>query len=143
MSSLLYKKLDLFSKFHFNKYKSHLLFRLLIQILSITSNAIIISRLGLWKKKYKCYYFFVYTTDNIFKIKKLLGILAESVPFTANISSIADKLTIGRNTIKEYLHALEKAGLLNFLNRKGKGVSLLQKPDKMYLGNTNLFFLIL
>ena len=70
----------------------------------------------------------------------MLGILAESVPFTANISSIADKLTIGRNTIKEYLHALEKAGLLNFLNRKGKGVSILQKPDKIYLENTNLSY---
>ena len=81
-----------------------------------------------------------FTTDNIFKIKKLLGILAESVPFTANISSIADKLTIGRNTLKEYLHALEKAGLLNFLNRKGKGVSILQKPDKIYLENTNLSY---
>lgn len=81
-----------------------------------------------------------YTTENIFKIKKLLGILAESVPFTANVSSIADKLTIGRNTIKEYLHALEKAGLLNFLNRKGKGVSILQKPDKIYPENTNLSY---
>ncbi|MEO8111304.1 MAG: AAA family ATPase [Ginsengibacter sp.] len=81
-----------------------------------------------------------YTTDNIFKIKKLLGILAESVPFTANISSIADKLAIGRNTIKEYLQALEKAGLLSFLNRKGKGVSLLQKPDKIYLENTNFSY---
>ena len=81
-----------------------------------------------------------YTTDNIFKIKKLLAILAESVPFTANISSIADKLAIGRNTIKEYMHAMEKAGLLNYLNRKGKGISLLQKPDKIYLENTNLSF---
>ncbi len=81
-----------------------------------------------------------YSADNIFKIKKLLGILAESVPFTANISSIADKLAIGRNTIKEYLQALEKAGLLSFLNRKGKGVSLLQKPDKIYLENTNLSY---
>ena len=81
-----------------------------------------------------------YSADNIFKIKKLLGVLAESVPFTANISSIADKLAIGRNSIKEYLQALEKAGLLSFLNRKGKGVSLLQKPDKIYLENTNLSF---
>jgi len=38
------------------------------------------------------------------------------------------------------LHALEKAGLLNFLNRKGKGVSILQKPDKIYLENTNLSY---
>lgn len=81
-----------------------------------------------------------YSADNIFKVKKLLGILAESVPFTANISSIADKLGIGRNTIKEYLHALERAGLLNFLNREGRGISLLQKPDKIYLENTNLSY---
>lgn len=81
-----------------------------------------------------------YNADNIFKIKKLLGILAESVPFSANISSIADKLALGRNTIKEYLHAMEKAGMLNFLNRKGKGISLLQKPDKIYLENTNFSY---
>jgi predicted AAA+ superfamily ATPase len=79
-----------------------------------------------------------YTADNIFKLKKLLGILAESAPFTANISSIAGKLGIGRNTLMAYLHALEKAGLLRFLNREGKGISLLQKPDKIYLENTNL-----
>lgn len=81
-----------------------------------------------------------YTMDNIFKIKKLLGILAESVPFSANITSIANKLAISRNTIKEYLHAMEKAGILNYLNRKGKGISLLQKPDKIYLENTNLSY---
>ncbi|WP_346318426.1 AAA family ATPase [Chitinophaga sp. YIM B06452] len=81
-----------------------------------------------------------YSADNIFKVKKLLGILAESVPFTANISSIADKLGIGRNTIKEYIHALERAGLLNFLNREGQGISMLQKPDKIYLENTNLSY---
>ena len=81
-----------------------------------------------------------YSVDNIFKIKKLLSILAESVPFTVNISSIADKLTIGRNTIKEYMHALESAGLLNFLNREGKGLSVLQKPDKIYLENTNIAY---
>ncbi|TKB98730.1 ATP-binding protein [Pedobacter cryophilus] len=81
-----------------------------------------------------------YNAEHIFKIKKLLGILAESVPFTANVSAIADKLEIGRNTIKNYLHALEKAGLLHFLNRDGKGISLLQKPDKIYLENTNLSY---
>lgn len=83
-----------------------------------------------------------YSSEHIFKIKKLLGILAESVPFTANISSIADKLGIGRNTIKNYLYALEKGGLLHFLNREGKGVSLLQKPDKIYLENTNLAYVL-
>lgn len=81
-----------------------------------------------------------YSADHIFKIKRLLGILAESVPFTANISSIADKLAIGRNTINKYLHALEAAGILGFLNREGKGISTLQKPDKIYLENSNLAY---
>lgn len=83
-----------------------------------------------------------YSSEHIFKIKKLLGILSESVPFTANVSAIADKLEIGRNTIKTYLHALEKAGILHFLNRDGKGISLLQKPDKIYLENTNLSYVL-
>ena len=83
-----------------------------------------------------------YSSDHIFKVKKLFGILAESAPFTANISAISDKLAIGRNTLLAYLHALEKAGLLHFLNREGKGVSLLQKPDKIYLENTNLAYVL-
>lgn len=81
-----------------------------------------------------------YSADKIFKIKKLLGILAESVPFTVNVSAIANKLGIGRNTLLEFLYAMEKAGLLHFLHREGKGVSTLQKPDKIYLENTNMAF---
>lgn len=81
-----------------------------------------------------------YSAENIQKIKKLLGVISETVPFTVNISSIADKLTIGRNTVKEYIHALQNAGILNFLNREGKGISILQKPDKIYLENSNLSY---
>lgn len=83
-----------------------------------------------------------FSPANIIKLKKLLGILAESVPFTANITSIADKIGIGRNTIKSYLHALGKSGLLYFLNQEGRGISLLQKPDKIYLENTNLAYVL-
>jgi hypothetical protein len=35
---------------------------------------------------------------------------------------------------------LENARLLNLLTAEGKGVSLLQKPEKLYLENTNLVF---
>jgi predicted AAA+ superfamily ATPase len=83
-----------------------------------------------------------YSADHIYKIKKLLGVLAETTPFTANISSIADKLGIGRNTVTRHLHAMEKAGILNFLNREGKGISLLQKPDKMFTENTNFSYVL-
>ena len=35
---------------------------------------------------------------------------------------------------------LANAGLLNTLSREGKGVSTLQKPDKIFLENTNLSY---
>jgi predicted AAA+ superfamily ATPase len=78
-----------------------------------------------------------YSADHIYKIKKLLGVLAETTPFTVNIASMANKLGIGRNTVTQYLHAMAKAGILNFLNREGKGFSQMQKPDKLFPENTN------
>lgn len=81
-----------------------------------------------------------YTAGNVIKVKKLLGVLAESVPFTPNISSLATKLNLGRDTINTFLLHLERARLLNLIYQAKKGVAALQKPDKIYLENTNLSF---
>ncbi len=81
-----------------------------------------------------------YTASNIQKIKKLLGVLAESVPFEPNISSLAGKLGMGRDTINNFIQHLSSARLLNLLNTATKGVAALQKPDKIYLENTNLSY---
>ncbi|MCX7638499.1 MAG: ATP-binding protein, partial [Cyclobacteriaceae bacterium] len=81
-----------------------------------------------------------YSAGNITKIKRLLGVLAESVPFTPNISALASKMQLGRDTVNTYLHHLEKAGLLNLLYRSSRGVAALQKPDKIFLENTNFSF---
>ncbi len=83
-----------------------------------------------------------YNTDNIFKIKQLLAVIAGTAPFTINVTQVADKLGIGRNTVKAFMFALEKAGLLNYLTRSGTGLSALQKPDKVYLENTNFSHLL-
>jgi predicted AAA+ superfamily ATPase len=72
------------------------------------------------------------------KIKKLLGVIAESVPFKPNISALARKLDISRESVYLWITYLDNAGLLNTLSRDGKGVSMLQKPDKIFLENTNL-----
>lgn len=72
-----------------------------------------------------------------YKIKRLLGVVAESVPFKPNVSALARKLDVSRDTIYHWLHLLEKANLVNLLLNKGKGISTLQKPDKLYLENTN------
>lgn len=79
-----------------------------------------------------------YSAANIFKIKRLLGVIAESAPFEPNISKIAQKLELGRDTVKIYLQNLQKARMLNLLKRESKGTAALQKPDKIYLENTNL-----
>ncbi|MDZ7755512.1 ATP-binding protein [Rhodohalobacter sp.] len=79
-----------------------------------------------------------YSPSNIQKIKKLLGDVAGSAPFTPNVSKIADKLNVGRNSIYNYLKHLEDAHILNLTHKTGRGISVLQKPDKIYFENTNL-----
>ncbi|MEX0724336.1 MAG: AAA family ATPase [Gracilimonas sp.] len=74
------------------------------------------------------------------KIKKLLGVIAESVPFKPNISSLARKMEASRDSIYLWLKYLDEAQLLNTLHQKGRGISTLQKPDKIYLENTNLAY---
>ena len=45
---------------------------------------------------------------------------------------------MGRNTIYNYLKHLEDAHILNLTHKSGRGISILQKPDKVYFENTNL-----
>lgn len=81
-----------------------------------------------------------YSAGNTEKIKKLLGVIASTTPFEPNISKLAERLNLGRDTVKHYLIQLEKARLLNLISRNTKGIAYLQKPDKIYLENTNLMF---
>lgn len=75
---------------------------------------------------------------NIVKIKRLLYVLATNVPFTPNISKLSEKIGLHRNNLVKALHWLQKAELVFLLNKAGKSVSLLSKPDKIWLHNTTL-----
>lgn len=81
-----------------------------------------------------------YSAANVVKLKMLLGVISESVPFTPNISALAAKMKLGRDTINNYLLHLERARILNLTHQHNKGVAALQKPDKVYLENTTLSF---
>ncbi len=72
------------------------------------------------------------------KIKQLLQIIAESAPFVPNVSKISERIGINRNTFISYLYYLNEAGLTSNLYKDINGVTRLQKPDKIYLDNTNL-----
>ncbi len=81
-----------------------------------------------------------FAPHNTRKIFQLFHILATNVPFKPNISKLSAKTGIHRNTLVQYIHYLEKARLINSLSATGKNISSLQKPDKIYLENTNLHF---
>lgn len=80
--------------------------------------------------------------SNIAKIKRLLYVLATNVPYTPNISKLAEKLSLPRNTLIYALQILEKAELIHTLYKKNKSISVLSKPDKIWLHNTTLNYTI-
>lgn len=77
----------------------------------------------------------------ISKLRRLLGIIAESAPFIPNISKLSEKIDVHRHTLLSYMHYLHDAKLIYSLYRDAHGVNALQKPDKLYLENTNLMYL--
>lgn len=81
-------------------------------------------------------------TGYIHKLKELLAVIAASVPFTPNISKLGEKLGINRITILTYLHYFQEVRLTNNLFKEANGISRLQKPQKIYLENTNLMQIV-
>jgi predicted AAA+ superfamily ATPase len=79
-------------------------------------------------------------TQLIFKVKQLLYIISQSVPFKPNVSALADKIHVTRKTVMETLIYLSEAGILNMIYKDQFGRSLLQKPEKIYLENTNFAY---
>ena len=76
----------------------------------------------------------------IHKIKQLLLIISESVPFIPNITKLSEKIGLQRGTLLSYLHYLDEIGLTKNLFKVAEGISKLQKPEKIFLENTNLMF---
>ncbi len=80
------------------------------------------------------------TVSTARKLKKLLYIIAQSVPFKPNYSKLARDLDINRNLVADLMIYLEKAQLINLLRDGTHGISALGKVDKVYLNNTNLAY---
>lgn len=76
----------------------------------------------------------------VYKIKILLGILAELNPYTLNVSDLAAKLSASRDSVYKMLDLLQKAGLIRRLYQKSSGMKKLQKPEKILFDNTNLMY---
>ncbi|MFV0565001.1 MAG: ATP-binding protein [Flavobacteriaceae bacterium] len=74
------------------------------------------------------------------KLKRLLAIIAESVPFKPNFSKISEMIGVSRNSLDDYFSYMEKAGLIAQLRNQTSGIRGLGKVDKVYLDNTNIIF---
>ena len=74
------------------------------------------------------------------KLKQLLSIIAKSVPFKPNMTSIATALSASRNNITDYCLFIEEAGMIAQLRKATGGIKGLGKIDKIYLDNTNLIY---
>lgn len=74
--------------------------------------------------------------------RKLLYIISRTAPFKPNIAKLADKMDVSRNLILKMLDLLSRAEVINLLRSDTHGISYLQKPEKVYLQNTNLLYLL-
>ena len=74
------------------------------------------------------------------KLKQLLMVVAESVPFKPVMQKLADVTGISRNYIQDYLMYMERAGMIAQLRDAVGGLRGLGKTEKLYLDNTNLIY---
>ncbi len=74
------------------------------------------------------------------KLKRLLSVIAESVPFKPNFSKISEMISVSRNSLDDYFSYMEKAGLISQLRNETKGIHSLGKVEKVYLDNTNMIY---
>lgn len=73
------------------------------------------------------------------KLKKLLYMLCSTNPVELNISKLSAAIGVSWGTLAKYLEHMQ-AGSLTHSVRGGSGMRTVNKPDKLLLDNTNLFY---
>jgi predicted AAA+ superfamily ATPase len=75
---------------------------------------------------------------SIARIKMLLAAVAASAPLTPDLAKLRRLLEIADDrTLKTYLGYLEDAGLIMTFGKTGRDLKSMEKPRKIYLGDTN------
>ena len=76
------------------------------------------------------------------KLKKLLAVIAQSVPFKPVMDSLATVIGVSRNVLPDYFLYMEQAGMIGQLRDDTGGIRGIGKVEKVYLDNTNLAYLL-
>lgn len=74
----------------------------------------------------------------VIKARKMLSILAESVPQTPKMAKLYHELETDRNQGLKLIKALARAGLLQLITSENVSLKDMSRPDKIYLDNPNL-----
>lgn len=77
---------------------------------------------------------------NVRKVKALIQFLADSVPYELNIAKLSARLELNKQTVLGYINSLSRAELLHLLYSDSTTITRLQKPDKIYLHDPNMFY---
>ncbi|MBP5583361.1 MAG: ATP-binding protein, partial [Bacteroidales bacterium] len=72
------------------------------------------------------------------KLKQLLMVISQLVPYKPNMDNLAKEIGVSKNTIPDYFAYLEKAGLIGQLRDETGGLRGLGKVEKVYLDNPSL-----
>ena len=80
--------------------------------------------------------------DTVQKIKRLLMIICEHVPFEPNMSELWKQLSTNNELGLRMLYSLDRAQILTLLTAKAKSYKYLYKPGKILLNNTNLMHVL-
>lgn len=80
--------------------------------------------------------------ETLQKVKKLVMIISERVPFEPNMSELWHQLVTNNDLGLRMLYSLDKAQMLMLLTSKAKNYKFLYKPDKIFLGNPNLMHVL-
>jgi len=76
------------------------------------------------------------------KLKKLLAVIAQSVPFKPVMDSLATVVGVSRNVLPDYFLYMEQAGMIGQLRDDTGGIRGVGKVEKVYLDNTNMAYLM-
>ena len=76
------------------------------------------------------------------KLKKLMAVIAQSVPFKPVMDAVATVVGVSRNVLPDYFLYMEQAGMIGQLRDDTGGIRGVGKVEKVYLDNTNIAYLL-
>ena len=76
------------------------------------------------------------------KLKKLLSVIAQSVPFKPVMDSLSTVVGVSRNILPDYFLYIEQAGMIGQLRDDTGGIRGIGKVEKVYLDNPNIAYLL-